>query len=104
MNLEHNAMLMVHPVMGETISDPVTAKIWQKAFGKDFGGMRQGDTKTGMVSTDTMLIMTPEEVTNMPPQQICNICQHCLLGLYNILDRYIRYLCTTTHIQRPDPS
>ncbi len=27
--------------------DPVTAEVWQTAFGKDFGGMAQGDDKTG---------------------------------------------------------
>jgi hypothetical protein len=51
---EHFASPMVHPVTGETISrykklmnNPATAEIWQMAFGKDFGGMVQGDNKTG---------------------------------------------------------
>ncbi len=51
---EHYANPMVHPVTGETISsykklmnDPATAEVWQMAFGKDFGGMAQGDNKTG---------------------------------------------------------
>jgi len=72
-NFEHYAMPMVHPVTGETISsykklmkDPVTAETWQTAFGKDFGGMCQGDNKTGTVGTDTMFVMTPQDVTNMP--------------------------------------
>ena len=58
-------MPMVHPVTGETIlsykklmKDPVTAETWQTAFGKDFGGMRQGDDKTG--------VMTTQDVANMP--------------------------------------
>jgi hypothetical protein len=45
-HFEHYANPMVHPVTGETISsykklmhNPATAKIWQTAFGKDFGGM-----------------------------------------------------------------
>jgi hypothetical protein len=45
---------MVHPTTGEMISsykrlmhDPVTAEIWQTAFGNDFGGMARGDDKTG---------------------------------------------------------
>ena len=72
-NFEHYAMLMVHPVTGETISsykklmkDPVTAETWQTAFGKDFGGMCQGDDKTGTVGTDAMFVMTPQDVANMP--------------------------------------
>jgi hypothetical protein len=66
-------MPMVHPVTGETISsykklmkDPVTAETWQTAFGKDFGGMCQGDDKTGTVGTDAMFVMTPQDVANMP--------------------------------------
>jgi hypothetical protein len=47
---EHFACPMVHPITGVTISsykklmhDPATAKVWQTAFGKEFGGMAQGD-------------------------------------------------------------
>ena len=70
-------MSMVHPVTGETISsykklvkDPVTAETWQTAFGKDFGGMCQGNDKTGMVDTDAMFIMTPQDVANMPADRL----------------------------------
>jgi hypothetical protein len=45
---------MVHPTTGKTISsykklmnNPVMMEILQTAFGKDFGGMAQGDNKTG---------------------------------------------------------
>jgi hypothetical protein len=47
-------MPMVPPKPGKTISsykrlmhNPTTAEIWQTAFGKDFGGMAQGNLKTG---------------------------------------------------------
>jgi hypothetical protein len=60
---------MVHPVTGETISSykklmhgPVTAGIWQTAFGKDFGGMTQGDNKMGQKGTNAMFVMTHEEI------------------------------------------
>jgi hypothetical protein len=56
-HFEHYANPMVHPVTGETISsykklmnDPATAEVWQTAFGKDFGGMAQGDNKMGQKS------------------------------------------------------
>jgi hypothetical protein len=52
-NLEHLAMPMIHPTRGETITgykklinDPATMEIWQTTFGKDFGGMAQGNNKT----------------------------------------------------------
>jgi hypothetical protein len=76
-NFEHYVMPMVHPVTGETIpsykklmKDPVTAETWQTAFGKDFGGMCQGDNKTGMVGTDAMFVMTPQDVANMPADRL----------------------------------
>jgi len=59
MKFEHYANPMVHPITGETISsykklmhDPATAEVWQTAFGKDFGGMCQGDNKTGQKGTN----------------------------------------------------
>jgi hypothetical protein len=66
---EHFASLMVHPVTGETISsykklmnDPTMAEICQTAFGKDFGGMVQGNNKTGQKGTNAMFVMTHDEI------------------------------------------
>ncbi len=66
---EHYANPMVHPVTGETISsykkmmnDPTTAKVWQTAFGKDFGGMAQGNNKTGQKGTNAMFVMTHDKI------------------------------------------
>jgi hypothetical protein len=49
---EHFACPMVNPITGKTFSsykklmnNPMTAQIWQNAFGKDFRGMSQGDNK-----------------------------------------------------------
>jgi hypothetical protein len=70
-HFEHYANPMVHPVTGETISsykklmnDPATAKMWQIAFGKDFGGMAQGDNKTGQKDTNAMFVMTQEDIAH----------------------------------------
>ena len=67
-NFAHFASPMVHPTTGETISsykrlmnDPETAKVWQTAFGKDFGGM-QGDNKTGQKGTSSVFVMTHKEI------------------------------------------
>jgi hypothetical protein len=53
-NFAHFVLPMVHPITGETISsykqlmnDPETAKVWQTAFGKDFGRMAQEDDTGG---------------------------------------------------------
>jgi hypothetical protein len=68
-HLEHFCSPMVHPITGETISsykklmhDPATAETWQTAFGKDFGGMTQGDNKTGQQGTNAMFVMTHNEI------------------------------------------
>jgi len=42
--------------------DPATAKVWQTAFGKDFGGMAQGDRKTGQKGTNSVFLMTHKEI------------------------------------------
>ena len=51
---EHMCAAVVHPETGETITnykilakDRATWKIWQTAFGKEFGNLAQGDLKTG---------------------------------------------------------
>ena len=73
---EHFASPMVHPVTGETISsykrlmnDPATAETWQTAFGKDFGGMAQGDDKTGQKGTNAMFVMTHDEIRQVLAQK-----------------------------------
>jgi hypothetical protein len=60
---------MVHPITGKTISsykklmkDPATAEVWQTAFGKEFGGMAEGDNKTGQKGTNAMLVMNHEDI------------------------------------------
>ncbi len=72
LHFEHFACPMVHPVTGETIlsykklmHDPATAETWQAAFGKDFGGMAQGDSKTGQKGTNAMFVMTHYEIKHM---------------------------------------
>jgi hypothetical protein len=63
-NFEHYANLMVNPVTGTTISsykkllhNPATAKVWQMAFGRDFGRIAQGDNKTGQKGTNAMFLL-----------------------------------------------
>jgi hypothetical protein len=69
---KHFASPMVHPIMGKTISsykklmnDPATAKVWQTAFGKDFGGMAQGDKKTGQKGTNAMFVMNHDKLAHV---------------------------------------
>ena len=64
---------MLHPTTGESISsyrrlmkDPATAETWMTAFGKNFGGMCQGENKTGQKGTNAMFVMTPSDIPNIP--------------------------------------
>ena len=63
---------MVYPVMGETIlsykklmNNPAMAEVWQTAFSKDFGGMAQGNNKTGQKGTNAMFVMTHDEIAHV---------------------------------------
>ncbi len=46
------------------MNDPATAEVRQTAFGKDFGGMAQGDNKTGQKGTNAMFVMTHDEIVH----------------------------------------
>ncbi len=66
-------MPMVHPTTGETISsykglmnDPTTAETWLTAFGKDFGRLVQGDNKTGQKGTNSIFVMTHDDIARIP--------------------------------------
>jgi hypothetical protein len=65
----HFVSPMVHPTTGETITsckrlmhDPAEAEIWQTAFGKDFGGMAQGDEKTSQKGMNSIFVMTHAKI------------------------------------------
>jgi hypothetical protein len=70
--IEHFASPMVHPITGITISsykklmnDPATAKVWQTTFSKEFGGMAQGDNKTGKKGTNAIFVMKHNELAQI---------------------------------------
>jgi hypothetical protein len=76
--LDHKqvAISMVHPITGETISsykqlmhDPTTAETWKTALGKDFGGMVQGDLNMGQNSTNSIFVMSHNEILPIPHNQ-----------------------------------
>jgi hypothetical protein len=69
-------MSMVHPTTGKTISsykrlmhNPDTLEVWQTAFGKDFGGLAQGDNKIGQKGTNATFVMTHDEIRTIPKNQ-----------------------------------
>ena len=69
---EHYPNPMVHLTMDEIISsykclmnNPETAETWQTAFGKDFGGMAQGNNKTRQKRTNSIFVMIKYEIAQV---------------------------------------
>jgi hypothetical protein len=76
-DFKHYAMPMIHAVTSKIISsykrlmnDPATAEVWMMAFGKNFGGMSQGDNKMGQKRRNVMFVMLPSNVPNIPKDRV----------------------------------
>jgi hypothetical protein len=52
------------------MNDPATAEVWMAVFGRDFGGMSQGDNKMGQKGTSAMFVMLPSNVPNIPKDRV----------------------------------
>ena len=50
----------------ELAKDLVMYEIWTTAFGKEFGGLAQGDNKTGAVGTMTIFFLNHERIKLIP--------------------------------------
>jgi hypothetical protein len=79
-------MPIIHPKTGKSISsykqlmlDPAMSEVWQTAFGNDFGGMAQGNNKTRQKGTNSVFVMTHNEVKISPKIKLS-----CVLKLLSI--------------------
>ena len=73
-NLQHFCDPVLHPTTGEIITsykkltkDPTLKDVWKTGFGKEWGGLTQGDKRTGESGTNTLIILSPDrihEITN----------------------------------------
>ncbi len=73
LDLQQIMIPMVHPTTGETITsykqlmhNPDTAESWQTPFGKDFDGMARGNNKMGQNGTNSIFVMTHDEIPLIP--------------------------------------
>ena len=64
---------VIHPTTGEAITkyktlqnDPLLRDTWARAFGKEFGNLAQGDTTTNTPGTDTIFVLTHEQIAAIP--------------------------------------
>ena len=46
--------------------DPEVREVWETGFGKEWGSLAQGDTRTGAKGTETFKILRPEQVLLIP--------------------------------------
>ncbi len=76
-DIEHFCAPVVHPVMGETITqykklvnDPVRSTTWRTGFRKEFGRMTQGDNKTGIKGTNCIFVMSYDEIAQIPEDRV----------------------------------
>jgi hypothetical protein len=76
-NIEHFCALVIHPVMGETITkyrklikDPHTKDIWSLAFGKEFGNLAQEDEVTGTEGTTSVFVMSHDDIKTISSNRV----------------------------------
>ena len=67
---------VTHPTTGESITkykrlqnDPLLCKAWTRAFGKEFGNLAQGDAATNTPGTDTIFVLTHDQIKQIPRDQ-----------------------------------
>ena len=71
-DLEHFCAPVIHPTTGKIISkykelanDPEMCEVWMTAFGKEFGGLAQGDNKTGEKGSNSIFVLDHEGIKNI---------------------------------------
>ena len=69
-NLQHFCAPVIHPTTGEIITsykrlanDPKLRDVWETSFGKEWGGLAQGDKKTGASGKNTLIILAQTKYT-----------------------------------------
>jgi hypothetical protein len=75
-NIEHLGAPIIHQSTGKMImkyaelaKNAELREIWTTAFGKELGGLVQGDKKTGSKGTNSLFVMSHGEIRNIPSDQ-----------------------------------
>jgi len=73
LTLQPRCFAVIHPATGESITkykclqnDPLLKDTWARAFGKEFGNLAQGDTATNTPGTDTIFVLSHEQIKQIP--------------------------------------
>ena len=72
-NVEHFYAPVIHPTTGKMITkydelarDAEMREVWTTAIGKEWGSLAQGNNKTGSVGTNSLFVMTHEQIRQIP--------------------------------------
>ena len=76
-NLQHFCAPVIHPTTEEIITsykkltkDPTLKEVWETGFGKEWGGLTQGDKRTGASGTNTLIILSPDKIHEIPNYRV----------------------------------
>ena len=76
-NLQHFCAPVIHPTTGQIITsykkltkDPTLKDVWETGFGKEWAGLTQGDKRTGASGTNTLIIVSPEKIHEIPNDRV----------------------------------
>ena len=68
---------VIHPTKGEIITsykklikDPTLRDVWDTGFGKETEGLTQGDKRTGASGTNTLIILSPDQIHEIPNDRV----------------------------------
>ena len=72
-NVEHFCAPVIHSTTGKLITkytelakDEEMREVWTTTFGKEWGSLAQGDNKTGAIGTNSLFVMTHDEIKQIP--------------------------------------
>ena len=76
-DIQHYCAPVTHPITGKAMRKyaEVTKceelrETWETAFGKEFGGLAQGDDRTGQKGTDTVIILDHQQIKEIPKDRV----------------------------------
>ena len=52
------------------LNNPTFRDVWETGFGKKCGGLAQGDKITGTKGTNTLIILCPNQIHEIPNDQV----------------------------------
>jgi hypothetical protein len=60
------------------VDDPITQHVWSRAFGKEFGNLAQGDAATNTPGTNSIFVMTHDEIRCILPALVDGVLESLL--------------------------